>query len=282
MTKMVDRLEVPTSLDESLLQQTPTGTSYWRSRNGQRVASVMLGVAVVGIWDLLVRTGLVDEIILPFPSDVIAALQGQVASSIFWMHFWVTTQETLAGFALGSVVGFGLGAFLGMSGWIRAVVFPYVVAFQGLPKVVLAPVFVTALGFGMGSKIAMAAALAFFPVLLNTMVGILGVDRDQARVLDVYQATPWQRFTKLTLLSAAPMISAGLKASLTFALIGAIVGEFVGASEGLGFLLNQYAYQLKIPEVWAVMVALAVLGVVLYGLIELFDRKVIFWTDERN
>ena len=282
MTMNIDRLEEPVVQDESILPQSPDGTRFWHSRNGQRIASVLVGVAMVGIWDLLVRTGVVDEIILPFPSDVYAALQSQVTSSIFWIHFWVTTQETLAGFALGAVVGFALGAFLGMSGWIRAVVFPYVVAFQGLPKVVLAPVFVTALGFGIGSKIAMAAALAFFPVLLNTMVGILGVDRDQAKVLDVYQATSWQRFTKLTLLSAAPMISAGLKASLTFALIGAIVGEFVGASEGLGFLLNQYAYQLKIPEVWAVMVALAVLGVVLYGLIELFDRKVIFWTDERN
>jgi NitT/TauT family transport system permease protein len=251
-------------------------------RLGQRMASVLLGVGIVVVWDLAVRSGLVNEIILPYPQDVVVALREQLVTSVFWGHFWVTTMETLAGFVIGSVIGFVLGAVLGMSYWIRGVVFPYVVAFQGLPKVVLAPVFITALGFGVGSKIAMAVALAFFPVLLNTMVGLLGVDRDQARVLQVYQATRWQKFTKLTLPGAAPMISAGLKASLTFALIGAIVGEFVGASEGLGFLLNQYAYQLRIPEVWAVMVALAVLGVVLYGLIELFDRKVIFWTGERD
>ncbi|MDN5745449.1 MAG: ABC transporter permease [Nocardioidaceae bacterium] len=270
-----------TSTSGRTMASTGRGT-WWRGPNGQRITSVLVGVAIIMVWDLLVRAGIVDKIILPYPHNVLAALLDLLASSAFWGHFWVTTQETMAGFVIGAVVGFVLGALLGMSNWIRGVLYPYIVAFQGLPKVVLAPIFITALGFGVGSKIAMAAALAFFPVLLNTIVGILGVDRDQARVLEVYQATPWQKFTKLTFPGAAPMISAGLKASLTFALIGAIVGEFVGASEGLGYLLNQYAYQLQIPEVWAVMVTLAVLGVVLYGLIELFDAKVIFWTNERD
>ncbi|MGE2732083.1 ABC transporter permease [Mycolicibacterium vaccae] len=256
--------------------------SWLRSKIGMRVASVLFGVAMLVGWDLLVRTGTVDEIILPYPHLVVAALADELRNSVFWMHFQVTTIETLVGFGIGAVVGFGIGAALGMSAWVRAVLFPYVVAFQGLPKVVLAPLFVTALGFGIWSKIAMAVALAFFPVLLNTMVGILSVDRDQARLLQMYRATAWQKFTKLTLPGAAPLISAGLKASLTFALIGAIVGEFVGASKGLGFLLNTYAYQLRIPQVWAVMAVLALLGVALYWLIELVDRKVIFWTGERD
>jgi len=259
-----------------------TGRGFWRRRSGQRTASLLFGLGLVAIWDLAVRTGFVEEIILPYPQDVVDALLVELTSSIFWDHFRVTTIETLSGFGIGSVVGFVLGAVLGMSACVRAVLFPYVFAFQGLPKVVLAPVFSTALGFGLGSKIAMAVAMAFFPVLLNTMVGILAVDRDQVRVLSVYGATGWQRFVKLTLPSAAPMISAGLKASLTFALIGAIVGEFVGASAGLGFLLNSYAYQLRIPEVWAVMAMLALLGVVLYWLIDVADRKIIFWTEERE
>jgi NitT/TauT family transport system permease protein len=253
---------------------------WWRSSAGQRTASVLLGLLLLLAWDLSVRTGLVDEIILPHPQDVTVSLWEQLRTASFWNHFRVTTIETLASFAIGSAVGFSLGAILGSSAWIRAVTFPYVVAFQGLPKVVLAPVFITALGFGMGSKIAMGVVLAFFPVLLNTMVGILSVDKDQARVMQLYRASSWQRFAKLTLPSAAPMISAGFKASLTFSLIGAIVGEFVGASEGLGYLLNSYAYRLQIPEVWAVMVVLALMGVLLYALIELVDRKVIFWTRE--
>lgn len=258
------------------------GRWFFTTKAGTQLASVLTGVLLVVVWDLVVRFGIVDRIILPSPFSVVEALIGQLGMGRFWRHFGVTAIETIVGFVIGALIGFALGAILGMSSWIRAVLFPYVVAFQGLPKVVLAPVFITALGFGIASKIAMAVVLAFFPVLINTMVGIIGVDRDQARVFQSYGASSWAKLTRLTLPSAAPMISAGLKASLTFALIGAIVGEFVGASEGLGFLLNTYAYQLKIPEVWAVMVVLAVFGVVLYGLIEYIDRRVIFWVGERE
>jgi NitT/TauT family transport system permease protein len=221
------------------------------------------------------------RIIVPYPLDVWQALVDGVQDSSFWNHLRVTGIETVAGSGIGSAVGFVLGAVLGMSSWIRAVTFPYVVAFQGLPKVVLAPVFIT-LGFGMGSKIAMAVTLAFFPVLLNTMVGILSVDADQLKVVKVYSASPWQTFQKLTLPSAAPLVFAGLKAWLTFSLIGAIVGEFVGAAEGLGYLLNTYAYQLRIPQVWAIMVVLALLGVLLYWLIDLADRKIVYWAKDRD
>lgn len=259
-----------------------TTTDWRRSTAVRRAATAAVAVFLVLGWDLVVRTGLVDEIIVPFPLDVAGALVEEVQKETFWSNLQVTSIETVAGFVIGSVVGFGLGAVLGMSGWIRAVMFPYVVAFQGLPKVVLAPVFITALGFGMGSKIAMAVVLAFFPVLLNTMVGILSVDEDQLRVMRVYRASSWQTFRKLTLPSSAPLVFAGLKAGLTFSLIGAIVGEFVGASQGLGYLLNTYAYQLKVPQVWAVMVVLALLGVVLYWAIDLADRKIVYWNQDRD
>lgn len=255
----------------------------WReSVTIRRSVSAGLAVVMLVFWDLIVRVGIVEEIIVPYPIDVWHALVGEVQNSSFWNHLRVTGIETIAGFVIGSAVGFVLGAVLGMSSWIRGVMFPYVVAFQGLPKVVLAPVFITALGFGIGSKIAMAVALAFFPVLLNTMVGIMSVDEAQLKVMKVYSASPWQTFRKLTLPSAAPLVFAGLKAGLTFSLIGAIVGEFVGASEGLGYLLNTYAYQLRVPQVWAIMVVLALLGVLLYWLIELVDRKVVYWANDKD
>lgn len=248
----------------------------------RRGATVGLAVVMLIVWDLAVRLGLIEEIIVPYPAHVATALVDELQNATFWRNVNVTTIETIAGFGIGAAIGFLIGAVLGMSRWLRAVTFPYVVAFQGLPKVVLAPVFITALGFGMGSKIAMAVVLAFFPVLLNTMVGILSVDADQLRVMRVYDATPWQTFRKLTLPSAAPLVFAGLKAGLTFSLIGAIVGEFVGASEGLGYLLNTYAYQLKIPQVWAIMLVLALLGVVLYWMIDYADRKLVYWSKDRD
>lgn len=259
-----------------------TGPGWRESVAIRRLASAGVAVGLLVVWDLIVRLGIVEEIIVPYPTDVWNALIGEVQNSTFWNHLRVTGIETIAGFGLGSAVGFVLGAVLGMSSWVRAVMFPYVVAFQGLPKVVLAPVFITALGFGMGSKIAMAVALAFFPVLLNTMVGILSVDEDQLKVMRVYAASTWQTFRKLTLPSAAPLVFAGLKAGLTFSLIGAIVGEFVGAAEGLGYLLNTYAYQLRVPQVWAIMVVLALLGVLLYWLIEFADRKIVYWAKDRD
>lgn len=253
-----------------------------RTRLWRRAASLGVAVALVAVWDLVVRTGLVSEIIVPYPLNVASSLVGELQQGSFWSHFRVTAVETLVGFAIGSAIGFFGGAVLGMSSWLRAVLFPYVVAFQGLPKVVLAPVFITALGFGIGSKIAMAVVLAFFPVLLNTMVGMMSVDADQTKLLRAYEASRWQMFRKLTFPSATPLIFAGLKASLTFSLIGAIVGEFVGASAGLGYLLNLYAYQLRVPQVWAVMVVLAAFGVLLYALIELADRKVVYWRRDRD
>lgn len=281
---MVRRLKenLVTSTIEVAETGVTTGPGWRGSVAIRRLVSAGLAVLMLVVWDLVVRLGIVEEIIVPYPLDVLHALVEEVQNSSFWNHLRVTGIETVAGFGIGSAVGFVLGAVLGMSSWIRAVTFPYVVAFQGLPKVVLAPVFITALGFGMGSKIAMAVALAFFPVLLNTMVGILSVDEDQLKVMKVYSASPWQTFRKLTLPSAAPLVFAGLKAGLTFSLIGAIVGEFVGAAEGLGYLLNTYAYQLRIPQVWAVMVVLALLGVLLYWLIELADRKIVYWAKDRD
>lgn len=254
---------------------------------GSRRPRVIAGVIAVLVllllgWHFAVASGLVAQIIVPYPLDVAFAIVELSQNALFWKHAWITTFETLVGFAIGGVVGFALGALLGTSRPIREVMFPYVVAFQGLPKVVLAPVFVTAFGFGITSKIAMAVVLAFFPVLVNTMAGLLSVDAEGIKLMRSYNASKWKTFRTLTLPHSLPFVFAGLKTSLTFALIGAIVGEFVGASEGLGYLLNLYAYQLRIPDVWAIMVVLALLGVLLYAAIELVDRKLIFWRAHRD
>lgn len=259
-------------------QETVADAPKRRPRISARWASVLFGVALLALWDLAVRSGLVHEIIMPYPLDVVTAT-GELVSGAgqFWFHTWITTLETLVGFAVGALIGFALGALVGTWVFLRQMWFPYIVAFQGLPKVVLAPVFLTAFGFGITSKIAMAVVLAFFPVLINTMVGLASVEPEQVKLMRSYAATRGQTFRMLTLPTAVPFIFAGLKTSLTFALIGAIVGEFVGAAEGLGFLLHLYAYQLRVPEVWAIMVALALLGVILYGTIEWVDRKIVFW-----
>lgn len=254
----------------------------WRERAIGPVGAVILAVLIVVAGELLVLNGIVNEIIVPRPTRVLTALVDTFSEGFFYGHLWVTTSEVLIGFVVGTMIGFALGAMLGISRKARAVSYPYIVAFQGLPKVVLAPVFLTIFGFGIESKIVMAIAISFFPVLINTMAGLTGVDPQARRLMRSLNASDWHIFTKLSLPSSLPMIFAGIKTGLTLSLVGAIVGEFVGAERGLGYLLDVYSYQLEIPRVWAITVILAAMGVVLFLFIEWVDRKVVFWQSQRE
>jgi NitT/TauT family transport system permease protein len=156
--------------------------------------------------------------------------------------------------------------------------YAFIVAFQGLPKIVLAPVFITAFGFGMMSKVVMAVVISFFPVLINTMSGLMTVDEEAVRLMRSLTASRKDVFLKLSVMHAMPSIFAGVKTSLTLALIGAIVGEFVGAHAGLGFLLHSYSYQLQVDRVWAITIILGLMGIILYVVIEWADKKIVFWS----
>ena len=246
------------------------------------IGSLLLFVVIVAIWHLAVAGGLVSPIILPPPLEVAQALVATVTDGFFYAHLWTTTAEVLLGFIIGSAIGFSLGAALGVSSLLREVSYAYIVAFQGLPKVVLAPVFVTAFGFGMTSKVVMAIAICFFPVLINTMAGLTSVDPEAKRLLRSLTASDWHVFTKLSLPHSLPLVFAGLKTALTLALVGAIVGEFVGASEGLGVLLGTFAYQLQVARVWALTIILALMGVILLLIIEWLDAKIVFWRSDRD
>lgn len=252
-----------------------------RAKRGPIGATLLL-VVIVFVWHFAVILGYVNEIILPRPLAVADALVQTVTEGFFYSHLWTTVYEVLVGFIVGTAIGFSLGALLGSSVLLREVAYPYIVAFQGLPKVVLAPVFITAFGFGVTSKIVMAVAISFFPVLINTMAGLTSVDPEAKRLLRSLTASDWHVFSKLALPHSLPMVFAGLKTGLTLALVGAIVGEFVGASRGLGVLLGTFAYQLEVARVWAITIILAILGVILFVTIEWVDRKVVFWRSDRD
>jgi NitT/TauT family transport system permease protein len=261
--------------------EAPRKRSRWRRFRGVIGATVVF-VVLIGVWQLAVERELVNDIILPPPWEVAVALRDTLTERFFYTHLWITAQEVLLGFVLGSAIGLALGAALSVSSLLREVSYPYIVAFQGLPKIVLAPVFVTAFGFGMTSKVVMATVLCFFPVLVNTLAGLTSVDTEAKRLMRSLTANRRQMFTKLALPHALPMVFAGLKTALTFALVGAIVGEFIGAPRGLGVLLSTYSYQLQIARMWAVTIVLAVMGVILFLAIEWLDRKVVFWRSERD
>jgi NitT/TauT family transport system permease protein len=247
----------------------------------QLIAWSILAV-LIGLWELLPRLGMVNPIILPSFSAVASALYSLVMTDFFFGHFTVTMREILIGFVLGTLIGFGIGVALAIWPNVKRVAYPFVVGFQAIPKIVFAPLFIAWFGFGETSKVVMAIVIAFFPVLINTMVGLESVPSDAMRLMRSIKATPLQAFVKVSLPHALPMIFAGIKAALTFAVIGAIVGEFVGASEGLGYLVDLYNHQLRIDRVFAVVVVLAGIGAGGYFLLEWLDKKLIFWRSEEQ
>ena len=270
MIGMGERLSIDSTLDRK------------RRRRVAAVGSFLVLLVVLLSWQAVSALGMVHAIILPPPMDVAQALFETLTEGFFYEHLQVTVVEVLAGFVIGSAIGLSLGAFLGSSRMARLIAYPYVIAFQGLPKVVLAPIFIAAFGFGISSKIVMAVAISFFPLLIDTMAGFASVDPEAVRLMKSLKASRRDVILKLAIPHALPHIFAGLKTGVTLALVGALVGEFVGASEGLGYLLSVYTYQLQISRVYAVTLVLAGLGVVLFMMLDFIDRRIVFWASERQ
>ena len=241
-------------------------------------ASLAVLILFLLAWQYASRSGLVHKIILPAPTDVAAAAPELMTDPDFPRHFLTTLAEIVGGFILGSLVGLLLGVALALSPLLRRAYFPLVTTFQATPRVILAPVVITWFGFGIESKIVQAIILCFFPVFLNTLVGLSLTEENALKLMRSLQASRWQTFTKLRLPDALPTIFAGLKVALTFAMIGAIISEFVGAEHGLGYLLSKYNFELRIPLVYTLIILLALLGLALYLLLDWLDRKLVFWS----
>jgi NitT/TauT family transport system permease protein len=232
---------------------------------------------ILAAWQAASRGKLVDPIILPAPTAVASALGDLAKQDFFWEALGITTYETLVGFVLGCIVGFVLGTLIGMVDTVRYALYPLVIAFQNTPRVAFAPVFLTWFGFGLTSKYVMAAAICFFPLLISVVVGLETVDGDARTLMRSFGASRWQTYRKLALPSSLSYMFAGLKQAMTFALIGAVVAEFVGAEKGVGVLINSFNLQLEVARAFAAIVALMILGLLLFGLAELADRKIVFW-----
>jgi NitT/TauT family transport system permease protein len=247
-----------------------------QNRPGIILSPLSFGLLLV-LWEFVSRAGLVAPIILPPPTRVWDGLVILFTAPWFPQHVWLTTAETLIGFAIGGVGAILLGIAMVNMPLFKEVVYPYVVAFQVMPKVVLAPIFITWFGLGIESKIVMAIAISFFPVVINTVVGLESVEENAMLLMRSLVASRRQVFWKLAWPAALPSIFAGLKTSLTLALIGALVAEFVTAKDGLGTLIITFSFELKVYLVFAVIVVVSVLGLALYGIMEYLDRKVVFW-----
>jgi len=241
------------------------------------ISSPILLVVFVAAWQFAVSVLGVSRFILPAPAEVGDALVTMFSGGAIWGHIRVTLVEVVVGFALAVVLGTALGAVLGRMVWLERAVQPAMVAFQVVPKIALVPIFVILFGYGVTSKIVITVILAFFPIMLNVLLGVRSVDPGHHDVMRGLGASRWQTFRDLELPSTLPYVFAGAEVGIVFAVIGAIVGEYLGANEGLGFLVVASLNALDAPALYAVIVLLAVLGTVLFLAVSLAKRFVIPW-----
>lgn len=252
-----------------------------RRRSSLRYVALttVTAVALAAIWELL---SLLDldfwpEIILSRPTEIIPAFFRAITTGFVWGHFWVTAQEALIGFVLGAGSAFVLGVLIALVATFRQAVYPILVAFQATPRVALAPVFVAWFGFGITSKIALAATICFFPVLINTITGLTFASENSVLLMRSLKASRFQIFAKLRFPASLPTVFAGVKAALTFAVIGAIVGELTAANEGAGHLIETAAFQFRMEDVFAYVIMLGLFGLFLFLFSSALERKLIFW-----
>ena len=258
------------------LVEDPTG--FLRGRPHLALIPLVFVVAIA-LWEWVVRAWNVPAFLAPAPSAVVASLAGGIQSRLYVDHFWVTLYEALLGFLIAAGTGILIGAVIAQFRLVERTLYPYLVALQTLPKIAVAPLIIVWFGFGISSKIIIAATVAFFPVLVNVIVGLKTVDQSKLDLMRSLKATRWQTFRLVQFPNALPFVFAGLDIAIVFSVLGAIVGEFVGAQRGLGNLILQFNVSLDIAGVFAVLLLLSVMGVALHLIMQAIQRRVIFWAE---
>jgi len=240
-----------------------------RTRRINFVGRVLLVAGALGGWWLM--AAFYPPVLVPSPGATWRAFLAEIDT--IWKNTPPTMLEIALGFLAGSALGIGLGGLIAQSRWAEVIVTPYLVVSQAVPKVALAPILIIFLGYGMGSKVAMAALIAFFPLLENTITGLRRADPDSLRLFQALGASPWQIFTKLRVFSALPLVFAGLRIAAVLATLGAIVGEFVAGNRGLGALLVISMGTFSTPLLYCTMIVLTALALGVYVLAQWLERK---------
>jgi NitT/TauT family transport system permease protein len=242
----------------------------WIARPAVAVVVIALWIGYVELWDL-------PTYFLPHPFKVVGTFARLASSGILLKHALFTLQAVVFGFLLGTTAAIVLGTLISRSRVVEAVLRPYLVASQTTPTLVLAPLFLVWFGFGVTSKVLIAAIICFFPLLVNVIVGFRSVGDHELRLFRSYRAGAWQTFVHLQIPSALPFIFAGLRITSILSVIGAVVGEFVGSPAGLGYLAVTSAGNLDTDVLFSAVLSLMIMGISFYLLITAAERKLLFW-----
>jgi len=247
-----------------------------RGRRIQRIAQVLVGVIFLACWELAAGP-LIDPFFVSEPSAVFAKLRDWVIRGELFAHLGITLYATVLGFVIGSVTGFATGFVFGRYEGIGAIFDPYITAIYCLPKIALAPLFIMWFGIGIESKIAMAAVIVFFLVFLNTYSGVRDVNPIHIHGTRIMGAGEWQLLINVIAPSAAAWVLTGLKVSVPYALIGAVVGEFMSSNRGMGFMIAQSSAMFDTAGVFAGLVVLALVGGIINEGLKRLERHVLRW-----
>lgn len=204
-----------------------SGKGFFRMVRHHSFLSLAVFISLMAVWELAVRLGWVPAFLMPAPTDVALALANDLSSRAVLNDLYITLLEVLIGFGLAAITGIALGSLMALVPIMDKVLNPYVTALQTIPKVAIAPLLIIWFGFGITSKVVIVATIAFFPILVNTIAGLKGVDQRELILVRTLEAIHWQVFTKIRIPAALPFLLAGFQIALVLSIIGAIVGEFL-------------------------------------------------------
>ncbi|HVU12683.1 MAG TPA: ABC transporter permease [Phototrophicaceae bacterium] len=249
------------------VQRSPTRT----------LAPLIVALALLAFWQIITMLKLYPAFIIPPPLAVVQRLIDVAIDGRLWSNTWTTLSQLLVGLFVGLIIGVLLGYGMAKSRALEDALSPLVLAFQSTPVVAYAPLLVIWFGSGPTSKIITSALIVFFPMLMNTLIGIRGVPTSLRDLMRSLGATRWQMLTRLEIPSSLPILFSGLKVSAVLAVIGAVVGEFISSDSGLGYLINRGRYDYDTPLVVVAILMLALIARVLYGIVSLLEGRALAW-----
>ena len=280
-------------MSEASARTLPRNTSteepdtVWEERTSlfervpRALSMALVLLAFLGLWQLATSLSLVSPIILPTPLETFEDMLfvgGNLLSGGYMLPaLWITVKEVIYGFALAVAIGFTLGVLVGETVFGERAIMPYLVAIDTMPKVAFAPLFVAWMGFGIESKVALAAFIATFPIVVGTAAGLHSADENARMLFRTMGASRMQTLIKMKLPTGLPQIFTGLKIGAVGVMAGAITAEFLGGGKGFGELIRVAASQLQTPRVFSLILYLSLLGLALYAAVTTTQRRVVFW-----
>jgi putative hydroxymethylpyrimidine transport system permease protein len=280
---MSTRIRANPVTEEALTNVPATSRGQGRVRRLWRrygiAALITLGLLI--LWEAVVRGFHVPKYLFPAPSQVVVALRDDW-SAVLAPAAWVSLREVVLGFVLAVIAGVGLAIVLHMFAPLRRAVYPLLIGSQTIPIIVLAPVLVVVLGYGLLPKVVIVALICFFPIVVNGLDGLRTVDDEMIHMMKTLDAGRWAIFQRVEFPSALPSIFSGMRVAATFAAIGAVFGEWSGANAGLGYVMLQATPNLQTPRMFAAILILTLIALTLFAAVSALERLLLPWAPRRD